>query len=421
MTSIPGSELAALWTLIALLLVSTRLVAAIGARLRQPPVVAALVVGLILSPDLLGRLWPSAQHWLIPHNEAGGHLLGGLAQLSLLVVSFVLGLETDATALRRMRRALTITTSMSLALPLAGGVVVGMMVPSEFVGAAGTRVSVVVLFATITAVSSLPVIAWIIRELGVTDNSASQLAIGSAAVQDGVGFVLLALGVSLGVNEGPGRLIVVALGLVGVLGLVAIFGHRVADSLLLRSNHAPASVRAPFAVMVSAMFALAAACQAVHVDGAFGAFLAGLLLGQSTHLQPSAVKTMEAAAIGLFAPLYFGVAGLELQLHTLGERDIALSALGVVVVGLATKSLGSYSGARLSGIGPASARMVASVLNGRGTMQVIVASVALRHDVISSSAYTVIICSALATTIVVAPIVRGTLGPLLGAEHEGGA
>ena len=405
MLAIHGAELASLWASLALLLVVSRLLALVASHLREPPVVGALAAGVLLSPDVLGHAWPAATDWLLPQTQLQGHLLGGIAALSLLFLCFVLGMDTDVRELRALGRGLALVSGSSFLVPLAAGAALGAFVPADFMGAAGSRASLVVLLGAAVAVSSLPVVAWMLREMDMLSTPGGQLALGVSTIQDGLGFVLLAIGIALTGSGSRARLIEVTVGLVVITTLALTVGQRVTDGVLRRADAGPEATSPSLAVMVAAMLAIAAVTQVVHLDGAFGAFLGGVLFGRSTYHRVDAARVIDTLTTAVFAPIYFATAGLDLQLHLLEHRDVAVALVAVVAVGALGKTVGAVAGARLGRLGEEKG-MVAAVLNGRGAMQVIIASVALRRSVLSPSAYTVIVGAAITTTLVVAPVVR---------------
>ena len=78
------------------ILVAARLAGALSRRLGMPAVLGELLAGLILGPSVLGVIRSDA-------------LLGGFADLGVLVLIFIAGLETDLVQMRRVGTASTAT------------------------------------------------------------------------------------------------------------------------------------------------------------------------------------------------------------------------------------------------------------------------------------------------------------------------
>ncbi len=411
MLTIRGLQLASLWACLALLLVMSRLLARVVRMVGCPPLVGALLAGVIVSHSALGALWPPVSRWLLPATPAATDLLGGIVNVSLLFVCFVLGLETDVGLLHRLGRQLPVLAATSLVVPLAAGAGLGAATVPILIGPQGTRASTIVLLGAVAAVSSLPVIAWTLRELGVHHRPVGQLAIGVATIHDAAGFVLLAVGVGLARRVGETRLLEVGGGLTVIATLVVGGAHRLADALLRHTDpEGQRQISAVLGVIVATMLICAALTQAVHLDGALGAFIAGVAFGRSAYHRHEAARVLDELTTGVFAPLYFAAAGISLRLATLAHPATALELGGLVVVATASKVLGSFVGSRLCPRPVHDARFLATVLNGRGAMQVIIAGVALRHSVLTSSAYTVIVTAAIIATALMAPVARRLVG-----------
>lgn len=406
MASVPGAQLAVLWAALATLYIVSRLLGSLARRLGQPPILGALVAGVLLSTDVFGRAWPGASHWLFPAQVGESRLLSGVAQLGLVLLSFVLGLGTDVALLRRLGHAIAAVGSWSFALPLAGGAVLGALLSHRFIGSSGSRAALVVLLAGALAVSSLPVIAWIVRELGISGSPVGKLAVGIATVHDGLGFVVLAIAVALTEGNGTARLVEASIGLVVLVGFTAFVGPPLYAALARRLEPDADVATGGLGVVVGTLLVLAALAQLVHLDGALGAFVAGVAIGRSPYGTCRGVAALDTLATSVFAPIYFADATLQIRLALFAHLTVAATLIAFILVGVLCKLVGSSVGARLSRIKPRESLAVGVALNGRGTMQVIIASVGLRHGAVSSDGFTVVVAGSIITTLLMAPALR---------------
>jgi Kef-type K+ transport system membrane component KefB len=185
-----------LWAQLALLLAFAHGFGAVARRLGQPAIIGALVAGLVLGPSVFGVAWPGGESWLLPaHSEP----LGAISQACLLVLLVALGAETDLGLLRRLGRPAVLVTAFSIAVPLAVGLGAGELSPGVLLGDKAGRVSFALVLAGALSVSSLPVVARTISELGMVRRNFGQLSVAAATVNDVYGFLVLAV-------IGPGRL-----------------------------------------------------------------------------------------------------------------------------------------------------------------------------------------------------------------------
>jgi Kef-type K+ transport system membrane component KefB len=414
----PAASATVLWTDIAVLLALSWLLGAGLRRLGQPPIVGSLLAGVVAGPSVLGQLWPVGSAWLTPGNATQSALLTAVADFCLLVLLIGLGAETDLPLLRRLGRRAGAVIASSLALPLAGGVTVALLLPASFMGAAGHRSSLVLVVAAAMAVSSLPVIARIMTEMGLTRRDVGQLSIASATVNDCVGFVMLAAAVALVGGAGPTKLIVAIVGLVALVAVLSVVGQRVLDAALRRTRRHGPDIAAGIGVCVTLTMAVAAMAQAFGVDAALGAFLSGIVLGRSRLVPPRVLEVLDWMSSAVFAPLYFATAGLSVDVTLLGRKSAGLWFLVVLAVAFVAKVIGVYTGARLTRLPWRDALGLGVALNGRGALQVIIASAGLSAGILSHSTFTVIIAMSIVSSVAVPPALRWVLRGWKGTEEE---
>jgi Kef-type K+ transport system membrane component KefB len=72
--------------------------------------------------------------------------------------------------------------------------------------------------------------------------------------------------------------------------------------------------------------------QAIGIHAVFGAFIAGVMIGRSARLGKSDRTELEAATIGVFAPVFFAYSGLKVDLFALHGLSILAIVLGIAVL-----------------------------------------------------------------------------------------
>lgn len=417
--SLSEHQMLVLWTELAALLLAARLLGGVARRVGQPTVLGELLAGLLLGPSVFGYVWPSGFQWFLPGGPASTPLLT-VAAISLLPLLVVIGAETDLRLIRRLGTQAAAVSVGSLALPLAAGAALAVVLPPVMVGAHGGRAAFIILIAAAMAASSLPVIAKIVRELGLIRRDVGQLAIAAGTTNDAVGFLLLALVTGLVSSDGGSSShLPVALGGLLVITLATLtIGQRVLDVLLRRARRHGPNVVGSLAISLIGALAAAAAMQAVGVEGALGAFLAGMALGRSRYQQGRALSLLDTMTTAVFSPLYFATAGLRVDLSALSRSDMAISFALVVGVAAASKLAGTIVGGRAARLHWREAAALGVVLNGRGAMQVIIATAGLGAGVLTTSSYTVVILLSIVTSIAVPPALRAVIRDWPGSSAE---
>jgi Kef-type K+ transport system membrane component KefB/nucleotide-binding universal stress UspA family protein len=407
-----------LWTQVAGLLGLAWLFGALARRLGQPPIVGFLLAGLLAGPSVFGEIWPAGFDWFRPDTPVGAGVLGAVANFALLMLLIALGAETDLRLIRRLGRPAASVVGGSLVLPLACGGLLAAVLPTSFMPPGARRTSFVLLAAAAMAVSSLPVIARISTEMRITRRNVGQLSIAAATVNDVVGFLLLALAVALMKGGGAEKLLVALGGLVVLVAALASVGQRAVDVALRRSRRGGPDVAAGFAVAAVFTFIVAATAQALGVDAALGAFLAGVVIGRSRFVALRVLDTIQSASDAVFAPLYFATAGVYVDIATLTRGAAAAWFAAIVGVAVVSKLVGVYLSARAAGQPAREATALGILLNGRGALQVILASAGLAAGILNSVAFSAIILLSLVSSIGVPPALRVALGSWAGTDEE---
>jgi Kef-type K+ transport system membrane component KefB len=373
----------------------------------MPRVIGELSAGVALGPSMLGQVWQSGFDWLFPANERQAGLLLGLAWVGIVFLLGITGAEIDTSSVRRQSRVATTATIGSLVVPLGVGALVGWRLPEHFVGDS-TRMVFVMFFAVAFAISSLPVAARILSELGLMDRPIGHLALGVATVNDIVGWLLL--GVVVGIAESGtveiGRLLFAIGVVIATSAAVLRFGQRLLDRISIAVEQRSGGPTAEISLLTLTVVAVGTVTHAVGIEVVIGAFIAGIAIGRSRLGHGQGFASLESVTYGIFAPLFFAVAGIRVDLTELASPNVALWAVVVTLAATAAKLLGSYGGGRAGGLGRQDSLGLGAALNARGALEIVVATVGLSLEVIDSTAYTAIVVMALVTTALTGPLLE---------------
>jgi Kef-type K+ transport system membrane component KefB/nucleotide-binding universal stress UspA family protein len=414
--SLTSHQLLVLWVELGSLLFAARAFGHLARRAGQPAVVGELIAGLVLGPSVFGHIWRGGFRWFLP---AGGSSepLSTVATLSLLFLLVVIGAETDLRLIRRLGSAPAAVSAMSLAVPMAAGAGASLVLPAVLVGHRGGRGVFALLIGATIAVSSLPVIAKIVSDMGLVRRNVGQLAIAAGTANDAVGFLLLALASGI-VGGGAAHIAVALFGLIGLTVVFLTAGQRIFDLLLRRARRHGPDVAASLAIAAIGSLAGAMAMQAVGVEGALGAFAAGIALGRSRFQQGQALNTLNVMTATIFSPLYFATAGLRVDVGALAKPAVGVSFVAVTAIAIVAKFAGGALGGVVSRLHPRESVALGTVLNGRGALQVIIGTAGLGMGVLDTASYTVVILMSLVTSIAVPPVLRRVVANWEGSPEE---
>ncbi len=369
--------------LLTLVVASAKLAGALANRVHQPSVFGEILAGLILGPTLLNVLaWPL---FTSPAGAAGVPLLDlvrDLAQVGVLLLMFVAGLETDLVMMRHVGK---------VAFWSAG----------IFIGA--------ILTATSVSIS-----AQTLLELGALRTREGSTILGAAVIDDVMGIIVLSLVVALAKASGAGLDPSTSLGAswrelgIVVVRVTLFFVAAIAARHLLSPALRWASTLGVSQAVLSAglviMFLYAWAAEYVGAVAAItGSYLAGVLIAQ-TEFKKEIDAGIHPLTYSIFVPLFFISIGLEANGRELGPR--AMFTVVLVLVAIVAKAVGCGVFARLFGFSTTESVRVGIGMISRGEVGLIVAGYGLANGLIGSDVFSASVLMVLVTTMVTPPLMR---------------
>lgn len=395
-----GSEASGVLLSLLVVFAAGKLMGEVFERLRQPAVIGELIAGIIVGPGLLG--------WVAPSTT-----LSTVATMGVIVLMFVVGLETRPSDLFKVGGRAFVVGSVGIVLPLACGFFFGMQLglgrpESLFVGAA--------LVAT-----SVGITARVLADRGFLSTTEARIILGAAVIDDVLGMLVL----SVVVGTTRGAVDTVHLGIL-LLQVVVFVGFEVlvAPGLVRRHAHWLDRLRIPnagFVVALVVMLAMAALSEAIGLAGIVGAFFAGMMFAE-TEDRWDLVKQTRPLYEWL-VPYFFVVTGMQVELSRFGSPAVLVPGIVLALIAMATKVVGCGLGA--SGMGWRRMVAIGVGMVPRGEVGLIVASTGLAAGVIGSATYGMIVFVVVATTVVVPPLLAivfpwatGTAPAAAGARLE---
>ena len=137
--SIASHQLVVLLTDVGLLLILAFLLGRLAMRLKMPAIVGELCAGVLVGPSVLAHLSPTASAWLLPHSPAQMHLLDAVAEIGLLLLVGITGIQIDLGLIRRRSGTAAITGISGLVIPLAAGFGLALLLPTSLIGGHSSR------------------------------------------------------------------------------------------------------------------------------------------------------------------------------------------------------------------------------------------------------------------------------------------
>lgn len=320
-----------------LILVVSRLLAELAARLKAPTVIGELTAGVILGPSLLGWISPTTTIQL-------------LAEIGIILLLFKVGIETDIRRLIHAGRQSLIVAMGGFFMPLASGYALSYWVfnlsglVSLFVG------------GTLTA-TSIGITIRVLSDLNRQHEKEGEIVLGAAVLDDVMGVILLAILYEFSVNGGVS--VINASKVLTFIMLFFFLAPIAANliSLVIRRFDDYSETPGLIPIMIISLVLFFA--WLAHVVGApelLGGFAAGLALSRRFFLPfgialhsdrkfAGRIENQMDPIVYIFSPIFFVTVGLSLSLRDIDWTSsfIWSFALSFFVIAVAAK----FSGAML--------------------------------------------------------------------------
>ena len=415
-----GPSEAIFLTQIIVLALLARILGEVMHRIGQPSVMGALLAGLLLGPSVLGVVAPELQKALFLDSAAQKALLDGLSRIGVLMLLLLAGMETDLPLIARSKGTALWVSAMGVLMPFVAGFALGWWLPDSFLPHPEMRFVAALFLGTALSISSVKIVAMVVRDMGFMRRKLGQVIVSSAVIEDTIGWVIIAVTFGLAASA---KLDLWAIG--RTLGLTALFlifsltiGRRLVFFLIRWTNdhfHTEAPV---LTVVVLIMAGFALTTDLIGVHNVLGAFVAGLLIGESPILTRRIDDQLRGMTTALFLPIFFGLSGLHADLRVLADPKVALATAGLVLVASVGKFAGAFSGGKLGGLTFRESLALGFGMNARGSTEVIVATIGLQAGVLSETMFTMIVAMAMLTTLAMPPTLRWALARVPMSEEE---
>jgi CPA2 family monovalent cation:H+ antiporter-2 len=282
-------------------------------RLRLPTAIGLLVGGVLAGPELLGLV-------------RNVHEIELLAEIGVVLLLFVIGLEISVADLARLQRFFTVGGSVQFFGTAA--VVTGVLLPTGLSGQQALYLGFV------AALSSTAIVLRMLQERAELDTPHGRSVLSTLIYQDiGVVPVMLMAPLLAGSSGGSG---LGAMGLLlGKVALVGVFGFCAYRWLvpfvlerITRTRSSEAFLLGVFMLCVG----IAVLTQSLGLSLALGAFLAGFILSESDYSHQAVAVMLPFRDV--LMSLFFVSIGMLLNVQFLLEHPvrILLLTLGVVAI-----------------------------------------------------------------------------------------
>ena len=366
------------------LLLATKVGDELFKRLGQPALVGEILGGVVVGPAVLGWYQITAETSLF-------------AEIGAVLLLFEVGIHTRVGEVARVGGTALAVALLGVALPFLGGYLAGSLLGLAFAGR--------VFLASALTATSVGITSGALRSFGALATQSGRVILGAAVIDDVLAMLIVAVAVGISAGGVSPERIALLLGLAAAfIGIVVIGGTgilRTRRSLLTD----PRFAETPFLPGMILMLGLAALAAEIGLAAIIGAFLAGMVVGESS--ERHALETETAPVAAFFTPFFFGFVGAQVDPAAFSSLSTIGLLVGITLLAVVAKFAGSFLGAIRSG--RQRATLIAWGMVPRGEVEIIVAGLALTAGAIKADLYAVIVGMVLITALIVPPL----MGPLV--------
>ena len=376
-------------------------------RVRQPPIVGEVLVGVLIGPHLLG-LVGSPDSALVElfggdheaAEEALNVVFDVIAELGVIILLFFVGLETRLSDLLEVGGRATMVAVLGIIFPFILGFAFIWL--TDPVAASDLEIEAAFV-ATAMVATSIGITARVLGDIGAIRTREARIILGAAVVDDILALLMLSVVVGLGGDDFDVlELGLTALAAVAFVAFVALVGTRVIRQYSIHLERLKVR-NAPFLVAMIVMLGLSALAGIIGLAAIIGAFLAGMMLAEAKerfNLEQQALPVYE-----FLVPFFFVIIGTKVDPGAFMDSTILMVALGVTGLAVLGKLIGG--GVASVGLPRRSAAIIGTGMVPRGEVGLVVASIGAGIGAISDDMFSVVVFMSIATTIIAPPALVG--------------
>jgi Kef-type K+ transport system membrane component KefB len=389
---------------LAIIISAARVFGWLFAKVGQPPVVGEILAGVILGPSVLGRLYPEAIRTMLTPATTG--VLSAMAQIGLVLLMLLIGLEFPFDRLHQAARASTFVAVAGIVVPFASSYALAGYL-YELSPVETSPLAFRLFFATAVSITAIPIMGRILMHTRLTRTRMGLTSITAAAIDDVLGWLLLGAVVTM-VTHGEADFRSLAVSFAGVTALSIGFwalGRFGLSRLSVKRSPTGGVPAGTLAVVLAIVFGTASATNALGVFSIFGGFLCGIAGSFNRELVDGIRTSIGDLVAVLFLPIFFVFSGLRTDIGSLGSDPRLWVALVLVIaVACASKFGATALAARWSGLPWKESLVIGLLMNTRALMALVVINIGADMGVISPAAFFWLVTMALFTTVITTPI-----------------
>lgn len=375
-----------------LLLLTARILGNLSQRLGQPEILGEMLAGIVLGPAIFNLVHPNAA-------------LAGISELAVFLIILSSGLEMSyKDIISTFKGKGLLIATLTFVIPFISALILGFAFDLDAMR--------VVFLALSVAITALPVTIRILESFQMQDTAIARYSVAGAIVNDVLS--LLVLGVILNLPKSMDVTHITISVFITVGKLVALIAFiAVANAILNKLETKGVPIHkgpeilvktfgsdALLGLVIIFVLIFGSVSELLGFHFVIGAFFGSLLISKEYFVAKrykELEKTISSVTNGFLAPLFFAYLGLEV---TLGEINSLPFLFAVLAVSVFSKIFSGWIGGKMANMSDREALGLGIILNGRGVMGLVVASIGLQNGFIGQGLFSTLVVMGIFTTMI---------------------
>ncbi|GMI99554.1 cation/H+ exchanger 23 [Hibiscus trionum] len=363
--------------------------------LRQPPIVAHIICGVVLGPTLLSETEFSKKYIFPPKTAM---VLETFANLALTYYMFLVGLEMDFSLIMQSGNQVISVTAAGILFPLLLGFGLYFMAieRSEEFDRRGSMFWAITLSST-----NFPDLTRTLADLKLLRTNIGRLAMISAVLSDLVLWLLLIIAISI-FNGHKYKTIAATV----VFILICVFALRPAIAWLIdRTSRDEVISDTHVWFIMAGVLLFGFATDACGSHSIVGAFMFGVILPKEESVRNKVLDKLNYIVTAILMPLFFLISGIRTDLPYMFGKTSWIMVFLVIVLSWAAKVASVFLVSLYYRMSAADSLVLGMLMNTKGVFALIVLNTGRNIRALNNQTFPLMILAVLVMSCLIEPII----------------
>lgn len=344
-------------------------------KIKMPKVLGGLIAGIVLGPAVLNIVQTSS-------------ILEALAKFGIILIMFLAGMETSVKKFIANSNKYVIIAITGVLVPLVLGILCSFLYVQD--------IKTNLFFGAVITATSVSITVETLIEMKKIKSSVGLAILGAGVVDDIIGILFLT------VIMNSGNLSLATFGMVflkvilffGIALLLAVVSFKVFEKI--EEKDTKTDQMPTYSIAFALLLAYLA--EMLGVSGIIGAYIAGLVIGNTEKGRKVRGK-IDLVVHMIFSPIFFASVGLKLTTLQL-EKNVWLFIFLFTAVAILSKIIGNGLGAKLCGYPKNKAIQIGIGMATRGEVALIIADAAKGVQLINEEVFSIVVITVMLVTLI---------------------